>query len=172
MVRQLEYKIRGVVVKCFPGAKVTRLAENIERLQTIIKQADVVIVHIGTNNIQADKASYIVERIKLLLDRIKQINHKALVGYSAMLPRPIDEFKTQRKVKGINQLLYQWCLETSKMYLKSYSPVTKHGWAVAQFFNQKDKLHLNEVGVRKWVSYLNQQISSRTIKHKVYKYRW
>ncbi len=164
MVRQLEFRIPGVVVKTYSGAKVKTLEREVENLKTIIELADVIYLHVGTNNIEKDSIQTITSQVQNLITKVQQMNSRAIVGWSAILPRPRDEFNTHDKVITVNTQVGEWCDKTRRPCLRSFSPVTKYGWARREFFSTTDRLHLNKGGVQQWVNFLKHQISSKSIR--------
>ncbi len=88
IVRPLIRFVKGLEVRSFPGAKVQDVAGEIDNMVNLVMQADVIISHVGTNNLNKEGPKRTVDRIKRLLEKIRKLNPTAVVGYSCILPRP------------------------------------------------------------------------------------
>ncbi len=163
IVRPLIKNVAGLEVRSFSGAKVQDISSEIDTtpMGTLVKQADVIISHVGTNNLCKEGPKRTIDRIKGLLTKIRGLNPTAIVGFSCILPRPRDEGSTMHQVKKINGEIMAWSKQNGYMCLRSFSPVSKGNRARRPYF--LDGLHLNQHGVEIMVSFYSQQLSNEAI---------
>ncbi|CAL1301706.1 unnamed protein product, partial [Larinioides sclopetarius] len=136
-------------VVSYPGATIDRITSKVSMIE---RKYDCFLVHVGTNNIQLDSVEVILQKYKLLIKEILQINPKAKVICSSLIPRGINYFKKDfwttkddirilnHKIDLINNELKSLCSDHEALVFCSSSKSTWYG------FLGYDGLHLNRRG--------------------------
>ncbi|CAL1266391.1 unnamed protein product, partial [Larinioides sclopetarius] len=136
-------------VVSYPGATIDRITSKVSMIE---RKYDCFLVHVGTNNIQLDSVEVILQKYKLLIKEILQINPKAKVICSSLIPRGINYFQKDfwttkddieilnHKIDSINNELKSLCSDHEALVFCSSSKSTWYG------FLGYDGLHLNRRG--------------------------
>ena len=162
--------IRGVngipdtFVDCRPGKVIKDITKIITAPDYDIKQFDVVLVHVGTNDLKQSTGPEMLEAFEQLASAFHGIHSWGWLLLSSILPRPRDEKYTRQKVHFVNNELFRKYKESEVTVLKTYSPFTKKGWADKQLF-KRDGLHpAVPDGVRVLKSFFHHQLSHKVLK--------
>ena len=163
--------IKDTVVDCHPGATIARLTERMMDPRYQLHKYDIVVVHVGTNNIWSDSKIEIQRQFCELVERFLQVHPRGHVGFSCLLPRHRDEKHTRSKVMMVNEALMNWCAENGCICLRTFSPFTKNGRARRELFKQ-DGLHPRAVGrhptgVEVLTNFFSQQLCTATLRPRV-----
>jgi predicted nucleic acid-binding Zn-ribbon protein len=126
---------RKIIVKTFPGAAVKDMNHYLK--PTLEKNPEMIVLHVGTNDIPKKNPSDIVNEIESL-GKIIVENGSTKVAISEIIQREDQVLNT--KVKETNTLLYQLCS-------KYKWPIIHHTNINTSNLNQSG-LHLNPAGTK------------------------
>ena len=116
-----------------------------------VRGFSIIILHMGTNNLETDTVEIMRIKFQQLLNVIKMRNRRAIIAVSAVLPRPIDFPRSRGKSTMLNKELTSMCMSPalthSLFFIPSYRPFIKDAQPVANFF-ASDGLHLSPEGVQ------------------------
>ncbi len=123
----------------------------------------VISLLIGTNNLHANKnsAEQVASGIKMVVEALQKWSPESVIILHSILPR--DDFDVSKvKVETIDKvnLLIKPLEKLNDVELLDLTPVfrDKEGKFQAQFYD-KDRLHLNKEGYKKWFSILEPMIA-------------
>ncbi|XP_060567834.1 uncharacterized protein LOC132726519 [Ruditapes philippinarum] len=134
--------IRLTKVHPFPGINISRLTSKIENDPVLVSKP-FTIIHVGTNDINRFSEEEILSLFNNLISVIRAKSSTHII-ISSILPRPVDHVLTGSKVKRINFLLKQKCLERKVQFICSFRPFFKFGKPLRDLFAVRDGgLHLN-----------------------------
>ena len=83
-------------------------------------------------------AEALIDKYKSLLKVVRQLNDRAVIGVSSILPRPCDSQEINEKIIAVNKELKLLCKQTLNHFIPSYRPFVKKGKEI------KVDLQLNE----------------------------
>ena len=109
------------------------------------------MLHVGTNDISQDNISVddIISNFTNLIAAIRRISRTKII-ISAILPRPIDVFFTEQKIKDVNKRLKVLCDQKKVKFVASFHPFLKRAKPLRELYEVYDGgLHLNWEGTRK-----------------------
>jgi lysophospholipase L1-like esterase len=136
-----------VQIKSHRGATVKKIHTAITDSETqpkTIKEADIIIIHAGINNISnADKPKDICEDYQKLTDTLQGINSKAKIMISSIVPKKRDLLSTEN-ISATNNLLRSKCSEKGFTFIDNNSVILKNGKVDHTLFY--DEVHLNNEG--------------------------
>lgn len=141
-------------VASFPGDDICRLGDRIARQEVKVNGRSKILIHVGINDIN-DMFKYdkiktltivqLLDRYKALRDLIRRRNSKAVILFSAILPRDSRLFKQYAPyIYGINFALEKLCsksvgscvfVDTWPFFMNGKSPRD-------EMFAKRDGLHL------------------------------
>lgn len=138
-------KTKHLLVLAVPGLTIDTLTWDV-RLEerTYCKNFKIIIVHLGTNNIN-DSVEDFLSKYEKLLAALKRRNPDTLIVVSAILPRPVDYRETKEKVSSINKALCKLAVEMQCEFLRPYRKFVVNGKPNINLY-AKDLLHLNRDG--------------------------
>jgi hypothetical protein len=112
--------IRGCITQAFPGATIGRITELLFRGKINISNIDIVIIHVGTNNISS--AQHVDTIISYYGDLIHKVKYKtnAHIVCTSILPRLCDHDKTVNKINKVNLELKKLCIRKKIQYTNLY----------------------------------------------------
>ncbi|MEW8547324.1 MAG: hypothetical protein AB2693_27770 [Candidatus Thiodiazotropha sp.] len=104
-----------VHVKTHPGARIRTVENSLIKLaeedSSVIKKTKAVVLHVGTNNVSdADQPETVADEMRDLANTINNINHRAKIIVSSVLPRRNDKL-VNRVITATNKSLRQACEE-------------------------------------------------------------
>lgn len=136
-------------VQGFPGVNLSGLRWKIGLGKVRLNEFKIIILHVGTNDVQLKSVSEIVELYHKLIISVRNLaSCRAVIAVSAIIPRPTDECRYGLKRKIINKELCKLAKICNCTFLRTYSvfensktkiPITK--------LYAKDGLHLNCRGI-------------------------
>lgn len=152
--------LNNTQVLAFKGITIEQLAVRV--LQNKIphlSNKELVLTHVGTNNVEKDSLETMVSKTNFLIDMIRAKLPNVPILVSLIIPRPKDFDKLGNKVKQYNFRMYELatvlnitCLPTYRSFLFAKSPKTNL-YAV-------DKLHLNPDGTKTITKYFSSSMGT------------
>ena len=127
---------------------ITALTQDWSSLQVPWRpdEIELLIMHIGTNNIWEDH-SRMQQQCTDLLDAVSTHLPRAVLGLTAILPRPRDAWVLLPKIMDYNTWLASISQDKGFIFVDTFRTFTGlHQTAKSGLF--KDGLHLNEKGLR------------------------
>ena len=139
--------IRGCTTQAFPGATIGRITELLSRGKINISNIDIVIIHVGTNNISsAQNVDTIISYYGDLIHKLKYKTNAHIVCTS-ILPRLCDPDKTVNKINKVNLELKKLCIRKKIQYTNLYrSFFLLNNRPDSSLYAPWDGLHLNFAG--------------------------
>lgn len=147
---------RRYLLQAFPGADIFDLEYYI--LNGYVRlDFDILLIHVGTNNINNCQIADFDYRFNRLISSIQRLlaPHTQLL-FSAILPRPVDYDYTKNFVVAVNKLLRGICSRRNVQFIKTYKAVVKFGEPITELFSTMCRLHLSHPGNIKLTMFLNQ----------------
>lgn len=140
---------RNVRVLPKPGKDIQGLHSELKPLKEFLRQFDLIIVHIGTNNIERDSQFEIERQLRRLVWDLRQMLPGVRIGLSCILPRPRDEGNSyiRGKVIRVNNFMIEFAEQYSMICIRTYSPFLHGGFSKDGLFAY-DGLHLRSSGLR------------------------
>jgi lysophospholipase L1-like esterase len=135
------------------------LTHKVKSGKVIIKPYNVILVHVGTNNIHLNSIQAFKSQYHHLLSTITNKNPHAKLLLSAIIPRPVDHMSHGNVVKSCNLAISQLASQFKGQYLKTFRPFQKNGIPNHLLYTPKDKLHLNFAGTRKLTNFFSQVVA-------------
>lgn len=145
-----------------PGKDIQRLSKELKTMGGYLKQFDMIVIHIGTNNIERDSQYAIEREFRFLIWDLRQMLPSVRIGLSCILPRPRDEGNSyiRGKVIRVNNFMIKFAKQNAMVCLRTYSPFLFRGYSIRKMF--RDGLHLSPKGLRClrkfWKDQLGDQI--------------
>ena len=156
--------MKGTFIIVKPGKGISFFTDYIKKNALWMSSYDIVIIHAGTNDIQAQGIPEMMLQYQTLAFHFKRSLPNCKLAFSCVIPRPIDEHTTGGKVKEINRGLIRWCTVKGYMCLRTFQPFLHGAKAKVNLFKGgRDQLHLNKEGQRQLDSFLQSQLSDRQI---------
>ena len=111
-----------------------------------LSYVDIVIVHVGTNNIASNQSvDTILAYYGDLLHKIKA-KTDAFVVFTSILPRLIDHSKTSEKINQVNSRLRKFCHRKNILFSNLHRSFLVENRPDPTLFAPRDGLHLNFAG--------------------------
>ena len=140
--------IRQTEVISFPGININQLAYKIDK-EHLVLDKKVVILHVGTNNIEKMETGAILSAFNNLISSIRRRSDPMIV-ISSILPRPKDHSSHGDRVKNVNKGLVQLSKDRKMRLLHTYRSFLKYCLPKREMFAINDQsLHLNTEGTRR-----------------------
>ena len=130
----------------FPGINVDRLTWKIKLNKIILSNYKIIIIHVGTNDIECRSVDEFICYYSLLLKTIKCKNANAIIGISSILPKPCVSDIENTKINSINRNLKKLCGKDKIHFIPSYRPFAKVLKSGSLDLFAVDKLHLSHRG--------------------------
>ena len=145
--------VKGLEVQKFPGASISGIGYYISEGICDVISYNVIIIHVGTNDIRLRSIHQITIFYKALLYQVRYLNKDALIIMSAILPRPVDFNFSQSKVVQVNRILAKLVSQTKNCsYIRTYRRFIRRGRPLLKLYKQNKyrqwELHLNKSGIR------------------------
>ena len=139
--------------ECFRGCTTSCLKSKIERQILRVTGYDIIVVHIGTNDL-ANKNTNILHQYQELVQAIQTRNNIARIVLSLPLPRPVDFQTTWPTEININNNVTFYGTSNGYILWKSYKPflAKQRGHEPQQIKDidlARDGLHLSDAGTQK-----------------------
>ena len=145
MLRDVVESLPRIRVVCKPVIKLATLAHAIfEDQRYNLDNANLVIIHAGTNDINYCSANELLDIVRSIVTKYRE-NFHGHIGFSTIIPRPRDGRNLSERVKNFNQLLMSFCSLNGCLCLRTHSPFLKGGRPRKQLYN-KGLLHLRARG--------------------------
>ena len=132
----------------FPGITINRLYKKLSTSLQSWNNYDVILLHVGTNDIVNKSEIVIMDDFTRLLKLIMTQNPGCTIVVSSVLPRIVDFDFTIHKIFFINQQLQQLCLQLGIEFLYTFSSfVSNQLYPIRNLYAFRDGgLHLNQNG--------------------------
>ncbi|KAL4223210.1 hypothetical protein ACF0H5_016682 [Mactra antiquata] len=143
--RRLTGERYSVNIKSTSGAKISTV-KNLIHSQSIknLNTCDAIILHVGTNDILANKTEKITDHYSELISIIKSTNKNAKIILSSILPRDSSNAATQQ-ITEVNAFLANLSASDDKVYfINNNNKFSHNGNINKDLFN--DTLHLSRLG--------------------------
>ena len=101
--------IKNSVVLVRKGASLGEMATFILQNKASIVDSDIIIVHVGTNEINRTSVAHYKAGYCNLICLLKREFSHSRIAISAIIPRPVDHDKTGQKIVTINSELSKLC---------------------------------------------------------------
>lgn len=150
--------LRNCTLQAFKGASIRDIIDNITN-GVINLHFNVIIIHVGTNDIYRLHLNEFEFLYHKLITSIRQVNVRAKVILSAILPRPVDFRETKHLIILVNNLLKTICRKRSSVYVTTYRPFLKFGKPICELFSPLCWLHVNHQGNVKLTIFFTQVLS-------------
>ena len=157
IVKHLD-KINNTQVLAYKGIRIKQLAVRVR--QNKIPHLDskvLVVVHVGTNNVQSDNPEQMFKKTRFLLDSIRDKLPHATIAVSLIIPRPIDHAIRGHKVKEYNYMLTNWAPQLGIKTIPTYRHFLLHAQPIDDLY-AIDKLHPGEFGIPTLENYLDRTL--------------
>ena len=118
-----------------PGAKIQDVSK---RVNSIVSDEEVVVVQVGTNNLQKESLEVIHSRYKELFCRLLSTRAKVII--CGLLPR-FDGKVSSHRIVSLNGFLQNLCFEFSFKFVDMWSDFHSRKYLFA-----RDGLHLSNDG--------------------------
>ena len=145
--------IRGATVDTL----ITRVKQNIINFSNY----QLVIIHVGTNDVDNGNADLILPKLLELCSEIR--NRQAFMQFiiSAIIPRPKDFDTTDAIIKQVNRSIAGWCSRRMDFtFYPTYNTFQKFGWPdLRSEYWDTDNLHLADQGVKRLNLLLKSMVS-------------
>ena len=124
-----------------------------------IVDSDIIIVHVGTNEINRTSVAHYKAGYCNLICLLKREFSHSRIAISAIIPRPVDHDKTGQKIVTINSELSKLCERQHVDYIRSFKYLVERGRPRTELYAVKDGgLHLNLEGSRLLGLYFKKRI--------------
>lgn len=144
MVRNVGRCVEESVVYCYPGIRVKQLTQQVDEIN---ENPDVVMVHVGTNDIHSSPTpSHIMEDMRKLVTKARNKFEGAKVVISGLIHRHDVDFKY---ISAVNSCLEWICKEMDMLF------VDGNVW-IKESDISGDGLHFNRKGTLQFGKLLNR----------------
>ena len=125
------------------GAKIEDLTKNIDNNKTCITGYGATMLLVGTNNVETNTPTQMIEKYKKLTDTIQREHNNGKIICFAIPPRPKDYHKIDDRVTSFNTLLKKLAREKKYTFVNIYKKIHEprrakqkivcSGWATFQW---------------------------------------
>ena len=130
----------------YPGITIDRLYWKIKLGKINLNQYKVIVIHVGTNDVEGNHVNVIIEKYLRLLEIVRYRNNSAVIGVSSILPKPCVTQTENERIVLINRDLKRLSVANNFCFIPSYRPfVSKQKQFNIDLF-ARDKLHLSFKG--------------------------
>ena len=141
-------------VKSFPGCRVNKVTEEVEKLE-IQSRNSCVIAHVGSNDLylrggRVGNSEPIVKDMKRLVNKVSEKTNKGIVV--GMLPRSYVSHFALSKAIAINERMKKYCDQKKVEFIDLWGM-----FVGKRHLFRKDGIHLSEAGQRKFGEILNKE---------------
>ena len=138
--------IEGLETLPYRGTTIREMKDRV-RENDKIKEYKNIIIHVGTNDI-GNKSYVIMSDFMGLVEVVAAKNPEAKIILSAIIPRPVDQRSTNRKVIEINREITNYAKERGIQYTRT-DKLFREGYRTKYEYYAQDGLHLNFQGTLK-----------------------
>ena len=117
--KYIRYMKQTKVIAC-PGININKLTHKLLNCE-ISLNADVIIVHVGTYDINNRSTTQILQQFEKLINFINRLNPNTYLIFSSILRRPVDLSYTISKVIDVNKGLKEFCFKYKLMFLFTFT---------------------------------------------------
>ena len=128
-----------------------------KRIHFISFDKELVVTHVGTNNIVQDNAQELVSKTCFLVDTIRDKLPHARIIISLILPRPINLVTSATDVKNYNFNIINLASQLQVSTIPAYRKFL-YDCAPKMDLFAVDNLHLNEFGTKVLQDYLSTRL--------------
>ncbi|XP_052062920.1 uncharacterized protein LOC127702665 [Mytilus californianus] len=151
--------IRRCHLQAFPGANIWDII-NLLNCGTIQVNYDIILVHVGTNNVGTYEVADFDIAYNVLISTIeKLVKPHTVIVMSAIIPRLLDFQNTCYFVTTINSRLRSLCFKRGVQFVATYKPFLKFGMPVCELYSPICRLHLNYFGNLKLTNFFVQVLA-------------
>lgn len=150
--------LKGCTLQAYSGACISDIIYNIKNGVTIVN-FDVIIVHVGTNDIHTLNLSEFSFRLHKLISLIRHFNFSSKLIFSAILPRPVDYFHSKYLVISFNNELQRICKQRNVLFVATFRPFLRFGEPICALFSPLCNLHVNHQGNLKLANFFKQVLA-------------
>ncbi|XP_063424564.1 uncharacterized protein LOC134708169 [Mytilus trossulus] len=151
--------VRRCHLQAFPGANIWDMI-NLLNCGTIQVNYDIILIHVGTNNVGTYEIADFDIGYNVLISTIeKLVKPHTVIVMSAIIPRLLDFQNTSYFVTTINSRLRSLCFKRGVQFVATYKPFLKFGMPVCELYSPICKLHLNYFGNLKLTNFFVQVLS-------------
>lgn len=150
---------RKFILQAYGGATITSLTDKVRAGTALVRKFPVIVILVGTNDIQGGNKEVILKNFDRLIKTIRQIHSSVNLFISAILPRPVDFVITRDLVAEINTNLSTLCAQRKVTFLNTHRIFFKLGLPDSTCFRKRDGLHLNTLGVAKLSNFFSKVIA-------------
>ena len=141
-------------VKSFPGCRVNKVTEEVEKLE-IQSRNSCVIAHVGSNDLylrggRVGNSEPIVKDMKRLVNKVSEKTNKGIVV--RMLPRSYVSHFALSKAIAINERMKKYCDQKKVEFIDLWGM-----FVGKRHLFRKDGIHLSEAGQKKFGEILNKE---------------
>ena len=145
---RLSDKDPKVKIKSHSGGRLQDLHNSITRLaetdEEFICAADVILIHVGTNNLSdSDSKENLTEQLERIAEIVEDVNPMRKIIISSILPHKNDKVGNQL-INQANQSLKQLCTRKSYCFMDNTERLTANGVPDSTLY--RDNIHLNANG--------------------------
>ena len=131
----------------FPGINIDGLYWKIRLSGKRLSQYKIIVLHVGTNDVEAHVEGEILRKYQRLLSAVRKCNGKAIIGISSILPRPKNSVELNNKVITINRELKRLSKSYPRTeFIHSFRPFVLKNKEINTDLYAADKLHLSFKG--------------------------
>lgn len=145
--------VRGATTKTL----ISRVQQNIINWQNY----QLVIIHVGTNDIDDGDGKDVFNNILALCNEIRERQPFMCYIISGILPRPCDFPDSNSEVKFVNYKLRNFCYRRPNFHFnQTYNSFLKNGFPdLAGDYWGADELHLNDRGIKRMNAILKNLVA-------------
>ena len=150
--------LNNTQVVAYKGIKTEQLALRIIQGKIPhLPDKQMVVLHVGTNNIQNDSPELMFTKLCFLVDAVRDKLPSSIVVVSLILPRPIDHHFRAQKVKDYNFMVQNRAADIQIRCVSSYRDFLYNSTPISHFY-AKDNIHLLPPGTACLQAYLNRTL--------------
>ena len=159
--------IKNTTTVCLSGATISSVQDYINKHQQFVMDFDVIVFHIGTNNVgNYQPVHNILDSYTNLYYCTREVNDNAVIVFSAMIPRAGDE-EPNLAICNINSSLQELCHNIWRSpFLRIFTQFRCGNFIRNEFYRFNSGypgLHLNDFGSRRLTQYFRAQLSDKNI---------
>ena len=142
------------------GLRIEELSGLFENNQIpAIHTKDIIVTHIGTNNVRGDSDEDLLTRTKALIRMIKDRAPTALLALSQIIPRPCDWEITETPVKDYNMACDELRIPMNIKTIPTYKAMQFGRNIIMEYYSDWDHLHPSTDGDEALRQYLSNKIA-------------
>lgn len=143
----------------YRGARIADINYHIKKEKGSISSYRYIILHVGTNDVFKLSYDKFMAAYCGLISLAKSLFPGAVIGMSAILPRPCDFQYSNVEIREVNKGLSDMCHRMGVRYFHSYRYFLKGGKPLRYLFSNSDALHLNYEGTRLLGLYFKRRVA-------------